>query len=337
MTNTTNLPTIAIAVGQKHYPRMFSQKAWERLQSIAHLVHHPGQEAASKQDLLVLLPQADACITSWEVAPFDQEVVGAAPNLKAIVHLGGSVKRYLSDAVWERGIQVSSAAPALAIDVAETALGLIVIGLKRVWPLARTVQEGGWRDSPQWPAGETFGRTVGVVGAGGVGRHVINLLQAFEVEIQVHDPFLEPGSLGFDHVSYVELDELLKASDVVTLHAPEISSTRHMLDAHRLSLMKDDAILINTARGSLIDEEALAIHLAERPKAFAFLDVTDPEPPAQDSPLRQLSNLVVTPHIAGCIKNCARMSEWAAEELRRFFDGEPLQNPIRPDEFSRIA
>ncbi len=330
-------PTIAVTIGQKHYARMFSDKAWEQLESLATLVHHPGQEAATKQDLIALLPGADACITSWEVARLDGDVVEAAQELKFIVHLGGSVKRYLSDAVWERKIQVSSTSAALAIDVAETTLALILIGLKRAWPLAKTVQEGGWRNSPHWPAGETFGRTVGIVGAGAVGRHVIKLLQAFDVEILVYDSYLQEGDLKQANVMQVELDELLMRADVVSLHVPGNPSTRHMLDSDRLSLMKDDAVLVNTARGSLIDEEALARQLRHRDHFFAFLDVTDPEPPAPDSPLRHLPNVVVTPHIAGCIRNCARMSEWAAEELRRFFAGEPLRNPIDPEQFDRMA
>jgi phosphoglycerate dehydrogenase-like enzyme len=330
-------PTIAVTIGQKHYPRMFSDRAWDKLNSVGRLVHHPGIEAASKEDLIAILPEADACITSWEVAPLDQDVIQAAPRLKLIVHMGGSVKRYLSASVWQREIRVSSAAPALAVDVAETALALILLGLKRLWPLARDVREGGWRDGPMWPAGETFGRTVGVVGAGSVGRHLIDLLQAFSVNILVYDPFLEDGALQPARADQVELEELLKRSDVVTLHAPGVPNTKHILNAAHLAMMKEDAVLVNTARGSLIDEDALIEELGRRDHFFAFLDVTDPEPPAADSPLRRLPNVVVTPHLAGCIRDCGRMSEWAAEEARRFFAGEPLQNPIRPDDLARIA
>jgi phosphoglycerate dehydrogenase-like enzyme len=110
----------------------------------------------------------------------------------------------------------------------------------------------------------------------------------------------------------------------------------HMLNAEGLALMKDDALLINTARGTLIEEEALVRELAKG-RFFAFLDVTDPEPPAADSPLRRLDNVVVTPHIAGCIENCNRMGELAVEELRRFFAGEPAVYQITPELFNRIA
>ncbi|MDQ1300122.1 MAG: hypothetical protein QG637_39 [Chloroflexota bacterium] len=100
--------------------------------------------------------------------------------------------------------------------------------------------------------------------------------------------------------------------------------------------MKDNALLINTARGSLVDEAALIAELS-RGRFFAFLDVTDPDPPAADSPLRRLENVVTLPHIAGCIENCGRMGELAVEELRRFFAGEPALYPVRPEMFDRIA
>ena len=109
-----------------------------------------------------------------------------------------------------------------------------------------------------------------------------------------------------------------------------------MIGATELSRLGDGAVLINTARGGIIDEPALVDELATG-RIFAFLDVTDPEPPAPDSPLRQLENAVITPHIAGCIDNCHRMGELAVEEVRRYLAGQPAVNEIRPDMFDRIA
>jgi phosphoglycerate dehydrogenase-like enzyme len=329
-------PVVAVTIGHKHYGRMMSPAAWERLASFAEVVHHPGEDPATRAELMALLPGADACLTSWDVARFDGDVLAAAPRLKALAHMGGSVKRVVSDAVWERGIQVTSAAPALGQDVAETTVGLIIVGIKRVWPLAQHVRDGGWRESPWWPARELRGKVVGVVGAGNIGRCVIRLLAPFEPAVLVHDPYLpdvEADRLG---VTKMELDDLLPRADVVTLHAPNIPETECLIDARRLALMKDDALLINTARGSLCDEPALVAELS-RGRFFAFLDVTDPEPPAADSPLRSLPNVVVTPHLAGCIENCTRMGEMAVEELRRFFAGEPPIYRVTPDRLAHTA
>ena len=329
-------PVIAVTIGQKHYPRMMSQAAWDALAAFAEVVHHPGQGAAAKDDLLALLPAADGCLTSWEVARLDADVLAAAPRLRAMAHMGSSVGRFVSDALWERGIQVTSAGPALARDVAETTLGLMIVGMKRIWPLGQQVREGGWRDSAYWPSRELHGKTVGIVGASQVGRHVIELLRPFGVQVLLCDPYVaeeEAGQLGAEKV---EMDELASRADVVSLHAPGKADTHHLLSAGRLVLMKDDALLINTARGTLIDEAALIKELSKG-RFFAFLDVTDPEPPAASSPLRHLDNVVVTPHLAGCIENCGRMGEMAVEELRRFFAGEPPLYRVAPDMMAQIA
>jgi phosphoglycerate dehydrogenase-like enzyme len=329
-------PIVAITIGKNHYPRMFSAAAWQVLDAFADVIHHTGSEPADKPALIALLPPADACITSWDVAQLDADVMAAAPRLRAMAHMGSSVKRFVSDAVWARDVRVTSAGLALAVDVAETTLGLMIVGMKRVWPLAQHVREGGWRETPWWPARELFGKEAGIIGASNVGRHVIKLLQAFAVHVLVYDPFISADAAALLGAQKVELDELLRRSDIVSLHAPAKPETHHLLNGERLALMKDNALLINTARGSLIDEPALINELS-RGRFFAFLDVTDPEPPVVDSPLRRLENVVVVPHIAGCIENCGRMGELAVEELRRFFAGEPALYPVRPEMFSRIS
>lgn len=331
--------TVAITIGQSHYRRMFSAEALSDLAAAAEVVHHAGDEPASKQDLMAVLATADACITGWGVAQLDADVVAAAPRLGHMAHMGGSVKRFVSGAVWDRGIRVTSAAVTLARDVAETTLGLMIVGRKRIWPLGNHVRDGGWRDSSawdRWDARELHRSTVGLIGAGNVGRHVIDLLAPFSVTVLVVDPYLsdeEAESLG---VERVELAELMERSDVVSIHAPDTAQTRHMVGAELLGRLGDGALLINTARGSIIDEEALIDELSTG-RIFAFLDVTDPEPPAPDSPLRRFENVVVTPHIAGCIDNCNRMGELAVEEVCRYLAGEPAVNEIRPDMLDRIA
>ena len=318
---------------------MFSDAALADLAAAAEIVHHPGDEPASKQDLLGVLADADACITSWGVAPLDAEVVAAAPRLGHMAHMGGSVKRFVSDAVWERGIRVTSAAVTLARDVAETTIGLMSVGRKRIWPLGNHVRDGGWRDSPvwdRWDARELNRSTVGLIGAGNVGRHVIELLAPFETTILVADPYLSDDEAERLGVERVEPAELMERCDVVSIHAPANDQTRHMIGSELLGRLSDGAVLINTSRGSIIDEAALVEELAKG-RVFAFLDVTDPEPPASDSPLRRLENVVVTPHIAGCIENCHRMGELAVEEVRRYLAGQPAINEVRPDMLDQIA
>ena len=332
-------PVVAITIGQSNYRRMFSDAALADLAHAAAVVHHPGDEPAGKQDLLAILGEADACITSWGVAPLDADVVAAAPRLGHLAHMGGSVKRFVSAAVWERGIRVTSASAALARDVAETTLGLMIVGRKRIWPLGKHVRDGGWRDSPvwdRWDARELSRSTVGLIGVGNVGRHVIELLAGFETTILVADPYLGDDEARRLGVERVDLAELMDRCDVVSIHAPANDETRHMINADLLGRLSDGAVLINTARGSIIDEAALVDELSTG-RIFAFLDVTDSEPPTSDSPLRQLENVVVTPHIAGCIENCHRMGELAVEEVRRYLASQPAINEVRPDTLDRIA
>lgn len=330
---------VAVTIGRANYSRMFSSDAWDALAEFATVVHHDDDEPADRDALIGLLPGVSACITSWGVAQLDAEVLAAADRLEAVAHMGSSVKRFLSDGIWERKIRVTSAGVMLARDVAETTLGLMIVGRKRIWPLGRNVREGGWRDSPvwdRWDARELTRSTVGIVGASNVGRRVIELLEPFEPRILLYDPYVDDAQAAALGARKVDLDELMESADVISLHCPATPDTHHMVNRDRLASMGDGTVIINTARGSLIDEAALIEEL-ETGRLFAFLDVTDPEPPLADSPLRHLDNVVVTPHIAGCIDNCTRMGELAVEELRRHFAGEPAVYEIRREMLDRIA
>jgi phosphoglycerate dehydrogenase-like enzyme len=283
-----------------------------------------------------LLSKADACLASWGVARFDEDVLASAPRLKAVAYAAGSVKPIVSDALWDRDILVTSAAPALGVMVAYTTLALMIVGVKHIFPLSRQVREGSWREGPHWPSRELLRKTVGIIGASHVGRRVIQLLEPFDTVTLLYDPYVSPEEAARLGVTKVELDELLRRSDIVSVHAPALPETRHMLNAERLASIKDGAILINTARGMLIDEAALIAELSKG-RFFAFLDVTDPEPPAPDNPLRRLDNVVLTPHLAGIVEDASRLGEMEVEELRRFFHGEPPLNRVTREMLPRIA
>ena len=329
-------PTVAVTIGRGQYHRVMSQQAWDALHRFARVVEHPGTEAAQKADLLSLLPEADGCITGWGVAPLDTDVIAAAPRLQIVAHAAGTIKTIISEAAWQRGITVTSAAPAIAERVAETTLALMIVGIKGLWPLARGVSAGGWRDGQNWPSREFYHKTVGIISASHVGRALMRLLQHFRVEVLLYDPTLtgeEAAALG---ARQTDLNNLLHHADIVSLHAPSLPETRHLLNAENLPLMKDQAILINTARGALIEEVALIAELSKG-RLFAFLDVTDPEPPRADNPLRKLPNVVLTPHVAGCVDDCTMLGEMAVEELRRYFHHEPPLNRVTRAMLAHIA
>lgn len=175
---------------------------------------------------------------------------------------------------------------------------------------------------------ELFDVTIGIIGASKVGRHVIRLLQSFETNIVVADPFLSEDETKLLGVTRLSLEELVACSDVVSIHAPVLPSTRKMLQRQHFQSMKDGAIFINTARGALVDEAALVDEL-KTGRIFAFIDVTNPEPPAADHPFRSLPNVILTPHIAGHISNGVfRQGRSAVEQLLEYADGKTMHGEV---------
>jgi phosphoglycerate dehydrogenase-like enzyme len=278
------------------------------------------------------LGRARILVTGWGCPPLDEDALAAAPRLETVVHAAGSVKGHLGPAVFARGIQVSSAAAANAIPVAEYTLAVILLANKGVPALAREYRSRRGdlgllrRDLDVG----NHGRTVGVVGASRVGERVLTLLRPFGLRALLADPYASRERAAALGATPVPLDELCARSDVVTLHAPATPETRHMIDARRLRLMRDGATLVNTARGALVDQDALVAELATG-RLSAVLDVTDPEITPAGSPLWDLPNVVLTPHVAGALGNeLPRLGEVAMDEVRRALAGEPLRFRVDP-------
>jgi phosphoglycerate dehydrogenase-like enzyme len=279
---------------------------------------------------LVSVEQAEVVLSGWGCPPLDASLLAQAPELRAVIHAAGGVKGHVTDACWDRGLLVSTAAGANAEPVAEYTLARILLANKAAGRMA-----GEYRARraaidliSEFPHVGNLGKTVGIVGLSRIGRRVVELLEPFDHDVLVSDPYVE-GS--------VELDELLRASDVVSLHAPSLPETRHMLDARRLSLLRDGATLINTARGALIDQDALVAELVTG-RIDAVIDVTEPEVLPPGSPLYDLPNVVLTPHIAGALGvEVRRLGDSALDELERYARGEPFAHPVTRADLDRIA
>jgi phosphoglycerate dehydrogenase-like enzyme len=330
-------PKIALLQTKTLTEQLFTESALDRMAELGQVAINPGRERLTVTETAELLEGARACVTSWGCRPMTEEVLDAAPELGIIVYAAGSVKPIVTGAVWKRGITVTSTAAMIAINVAEMTVGCVILGLKNVWGLDRITHSGGWQDGGQSARSRVLNQaTIGIIGAGHVGQKVIEYLRSFEVkEILLYDPYWSSDEAAELGVTAVALSELLRRSDVVSLHAPALPTTYHMLGREELALLKDDAVLINTSRGQNIDEEALVSEL-ERGRLIALLDVTDPEPPALGSRLRSLPNVVLTPHISGGGAN-SRMGDCAVEEVRRFLAGEPALYEVRQDMMDRMA
>jgi phosphoglycerate dehydrogenase-like enzyme len=315
---------------------LFDSECMEKLLQLGEVTQNEDLKAPNKERVKELIKEADIAITSWGTPSLDKDILDTAPNLKLIIHAAGSVKPIMSDQIFPRGIRVVSCANAIGIGVAETALGLTIISVKNVKELDTDIHNGEWAKN-KMKTKEMYGINIGVVGAGWVGRHFIKLLKNFHVNILLYDPFVSEEQAKELGVKKVELDELMRSSEVVSLHAPSLPATNKMINRSNLKLMKDGATLINTARGSLIDEEAL-YEECKTGRIKACLDVTDPEPPAVDHPFRTLPNIIMTPHIAGAVTNGRfRIGLYTVQAIESFINREPILGEVKEEQLATIA
>ncbi len=279
------------------------------------------EEAVARPDLL---REVEVILSGWGAPLMDETFLAAAPNLRAVFYGSGSVRDFVTEAFWGRGIVLSNAYAANAVPVSEYVTGAILLSLKHVWRhmLAR---RGLCEAPPRDQSPGAFRSTVGLISHGMIARMVRERLLAHDLEILVHDPYLTPEEAEEHRVRPVGLEELFASADVVSLHTPLLDETRGLLRKTHFERMKPWSTFINTARGAVVNEAEMIDVLRARPDIQAVLDVTWPEPPEPDSPLYQLENVVMTPHIAGSVnRECRRMGQYMVDELRRHLRGEPL-------------
>jgi (S)-sulfolactate dehydrogenase len=242
----------------------------------------------------------------------------AAPKLGVVGRLGVGLDNIDVDACRARGIEVIPATGANALAVAEYVIGTAMLLLRGVYRSTPAVADGKWPRGPLSNGREIAGKTLGVVGFGGIGRLTAQLARGLSMRVIGFDPQLPASSPLWANESTVPrtLAEVLAEADVVTLHVPLTPTTRNLIDATRLATMKRDAILINTARGGVVDEAALAAALQAGALGGAALDVFDREPLPAGSPLAGCPNLLLTPHIAGVSREAnTRVSTMIADRV----------------------
>lgn len=336
---TPRRPTVVLAMDKPVRDALFDRAALRRLAALAdtdpELVvtdfAHPAHAAQ--------LAEAEALLTGWGCPPLDRAALAAMPRLRTVVHAAGTVRHHITDACWERGITVATVAGANALPVAEYTVAAILLAGKRVLTTARVYRaERGRVDMlRRFPAIGNYRRTVGIVGASRIGRRVIELLAPHDLTLLLYDPYVSSAEAARLGVTPVALDTLATRSDVVSLHAPELPTTRHLFDRDRLALLSDGATLINTARGSLVDTQALTDELVTG-RLHAVLDHTEPELLPPDSPLYELPNVLLTPHIAGSLGNeLGRLADAALDELQRYAEGEEFTDPVHQDSLAHSA
>ena len=281
---------------------------------------------------------AEVVVSGWGCPPLDAGRLDRLPSLRLVAHAAGTVRGLVTDELWERGITVTSAAAANAVPVAEFTFAAIVMVGKDVFGIRdRHRNARGTSVVVDHGAIGNRGLRIGIVGASTIGRLGIDRLRPRDVAVVGSAPYLDADGAAALGVRAVDLDELLATSDVVSVHAPALPGTRHLLDADALGRMRDGAWLLNTARGSLVDADALEAELVSG-RLSALIDTPEPEPLPEASPLYDLPNVVLTPHIAGSLGNeVGRLGELAVTEVERFVAGQPPLHPVTQADLDRIA
>ena len=287
-----------------------------------------GGQCKTPEALIPFVQDADAVITQF--APVKAEVIAAMKKAKVIVRYGIGVDNVDLAAARERGIPVCNVPDYCIDEVADHTLAFILGVTRQVVPNTLHVRGGKWGlPNPLDHMRTLRDLTVGVVGFGRIGREVASRLAPFKCHRLVHDPVTSPDVIRAAGCEPCELNTLIEQSDVLTLHCPSTAETRRMLNAASISTMKPGSIVINLARGDLIETAALVSALQSGHISAAAIDVCDPEPIPLDSPLRQLENVIVASHVASAsVKAVRKLRETAANLAAMALKGEKLPNIV---------
>ncbi len=325
-------PVIAVLLTGKTRRMMLDDAGVKALEALGE-VRWPGDpESISVGDAERLLTGASAVLTGWGTPGFDPALRTRHATLSLIAHSAGSIRRLVPEQLFDDGIRVTHAASLIAASVAEFVVAEALLAMRGIHRLHEGLRNGGaWlevRDAvPQRLLG---GQTIGIVGGGYVGRAVMRLLVPFGCRVLVADPFMTAATAAQLGVTCTDLDTLLGASDVVSLHVPYLPETHEMIGKRELGLLRSGALFINTARAALVDEAALLKEI-ETGRIDAALDVFEAEPLPAQSPFRDpaLRNVTISPHAAGHTEE-GHFNQGRAmvEEIGRHLRGEPLRHEV---------
>jgi D-3-phosphoglycerate dehydrogenase len=287
-----------------------------------------GRRCRTPPELIDLVEEADGVITQF--APVNAAVIEAMRRARVIVRYGIGVDNIDLDAARARGIPVCNVPTYCLDEVADHTLALLLALTRQVVSHCTHIRGGQWGGATRLTAMHALKElTVGIVGFGRIGREVAGRLRAFKCRVLAADPMVPPTEIERAGCTPVSLDELLRSADVVSLHCPSTAGTRRLIDRTALAKMKRSALLINVARGDVVDSEALVEALQDGRLGGAGLDVFDPEPIPPDHPLLGMSNVILTPHIASAsVPAATALRTMVAQTVVKALRGEPLPNVV---------
>lgn len=336
-------PKLILAMRDELPAGFFGPDEWQRLEAVTDVVSRTAFTDFDTGAGAAALAEADILLAAWGAPALTAERLARAPNLRMVAYAAASVRAIAPPSFWQRNILITSAVSAMAVPVAEFTYAAVIMMGKDVFRIREQHRvlrgKGGFgtRISLDNPHLGNYRRRIGIVGASTIGRLVIDLLVRSRFEVGVYDPFLSDAEAVRMGATRMELHPLLEWADTVSLHAPVLPTTRHMIGAEQLALMPDNAVLINTARGWLVDHDALLAE-AQSGRLRVLIDTPDPEPLPPESRFYDLDNVVLTPHIAGAQGNeLRRLADLAITEVERFTAGLAPLYPVRESDLEKIA
>ncbi|MGI6037387.1 MAG: hydroxyacid dehydrogenase [Limnochordia bacterium] len=285
----------------------------------------------SVEELKELARDVDGIIV--RVVPIDADFLKGCPQLKVVGKHGVGYDNIQVPAATEQGIAVVFTPGANSVSVAEHALALMLNLAVRVGSADRDIRGGCLGPQKNYRGVELLGKTLGLIGLGRIGRHLAHMCRAaFDMEVVAYDPYVKSAP---DSIKLASLEEVLRAGDFISIHVPLTEETKDLIAAPQLAMMKETAFIINTARGGIINEEALHGALVAGEIAGAGLDVFVKEPPPADHPLVQLDNVVVTPHTGAATEEALkRMAITVSEEVLAVLEGRRPRHLVNPEVFN---
>ena len=337
-------PTLLYLPSQSHTDLVFEPKVWRRLSRLTNLVKWDASVPCNSENLAARIADADMLVTAWGSPKVATDALNRGTRLKLIAHAAGSVRFILTiedvkNILIPRGIRVFSGNRAIAYNVAESTIGMMIMGARHWVNHALAYRERGvWRD-PAIPknAQGLLGATVGLVSCSTVAREVIPLLRPFRTKVLVYDPFLKEEEAKRLRVKLVDLETLFRESHIVSLHLPLLPETEKLIKAEHLKLMRNGSVLVNNSRGKVLDHDAL-YQEAKTGRITVVLDVTDPEPLPKDHPLRPLPNAIVTPHVAGAgFYGYFQIGATLVKAIVATIAGKPFEGEVPLQRLERVA
>ncbi|MFD0682849.1 MULTISPECIES: hydroxyacid dehydrogenase [unclassified Paenibacillus] len=315
---------------------MFSEEVIKQMQAVSDVDWVAMDEPYEAEQLRQDIHKYDACILSWGSPKVTADILAEAKKLRFIGHAAGTLTPYLDPAAFANGITVVNANTALARSTAELTVSLMLAGSWEICKYRDQLRSGSWGDNGNTVMG-LYGQKVGLIGYGEVAREVIRLLRGFGTSILLYSPYCSQEEAREQGISLGSMEEVLSGCRIVSLHDTLTASTRGMLGQEQLRLLPDGALLVNTARGPLIDEAALLEQLSAG-RIHAALDVYHREPLPADDPLLKLPNVICLPHIgaySGYWKS--QLAAMVVEDLVNFATGKPLLREVTAERFERMT